>query len=181
MPKKKPIDKRLNRLFEDILPKEIAQPKLDARQQTTEEASATASTSIPEPAKPEEIVRRASENDTAISSAFQTGQNIWATLQVVDDTTPRTWSPDEQLLVRQVADQLSLALENARLFQETQTRAEELSVLNEMGRELSTRLEVLAIADVVYRYTSRLMDTENFFIALYDEKNEEKSYPLVFE
>ena len=75
----------------------------------------------------------------------------------------RTWSQDEQLLVKQVADQLSLALENARLFQETQSRAEELSVLNEMGRELSTKLDPAAIAEVVYRYTSRLMDTEQLF------------------
>ena len=99
-----------------------------------------------------------------MSLAFKTGQNNWATLQFVDETTPRSWSQDEQLLVKQVADQLSLALENARLFQETQSRAEELSVLNEMGRELSTKLEVSAIAEVIYRYTSRLMDTRNFFI-----------------
>ncbi|HET6594496.1 MAG TPA: GAF domain-containing protein [Anaerolineales bacterium] len=100
---------------------------------------------------------------------------------MVDEAEQRSWSQDEQLLVKQVADQLSLALENARLFQETQARAEELSVLNEMGRELSTNLDSIAIAEIVYRYTSRLMDTSNFFLALYDEKNEEKIYPLVFE
>ena len=94
---------------------------------------------------------------------------------------PASGARTNNLLVKQVADQLSLALENARLFQETQSRAEELSVLNEMGRELSTKLEAAAIAEVIYRYTSRLMDTRNFFIALYDEKNEEKSYPLAFE
>jgi PAS domain S-box-containing protein len=99
----------------------------------------------------------------------------------MDEAEQRTWSQDEQLLVKQVADQLSLALENARLFQETQARAEELSVLNEMGRELSTKLDPVAIAEIVYRYTSRLMDTSNFFVALYDEKNEEKTYPLAFE
>ncbi len=99
----------------------------------------------------------------------------------MDETEQRAWTQDEQLLVKQVADQLSLALENARLFQETQARAEELSVLNEMGRELSTKLDTTAIAEIVYRYTSRLMDTSNFFVTLYDEKNKEKSYPLVFE
>jgi PAS domain S-box-containing protein len=116
-----------------------------------------------------------------MSLAFQAGQDSWATLQVLDETEERKWSQDEQLLVKQVADQLSLALENARLFQETQSRAEELGVLNEMGRELSAKLEISAIADVVYRFTSRLMDTKNFFIALYDEKTEEKTFPLAFE
>ena len=182
MPKKKPIDKRLNKLFEDLTPEAASQPKNASSKHITEERALPA-TRVPDsqPTRPVEIAKRAAPNEMAMSQAFQTGQNNWATLQVVDETAPRFWSQDEQLLVKQVADQLSLALENARLFQETQSRAEELSVLNEMGRELSTKLEINAIAEVIYRYTSRLMDTKNFFIALYDEKNEEKSYPLVFE
>jgi signal transduction histidine kinase/DNA-binding response OmpR family regulator/PAS domain-containing protein len=182
MPKKKPIDKRLNKLFEDLTPEEAAHPKNASSQRATEERSLPA-TRVPasQPAHPVEVSAPAFSNETPLSLAFEAGQNNWATLQVVDETTSRSWSQDEQLLVKQVADQLSLALENARLFQETQSRAEELSVLNEMGRELSAKLEIAAIAEVIYRYTSRLMDTRNFYIALYDEKNEEKSYPLVFE
>jgi signal transduction histidine kinase/DNA-binding response OmpR family regulator/PAS domain-containing protein len=182
MPKKKPIDKRLNKLFEDLTAEEAAQPKNASNKRATEERSLPA-TRVPasQPARSVDVAKRAQPNEMALSLAFQAGQNNWATLQVVDENASRSWNQDEQLLVKQVADQLSLALENARLFQETQARAEELSVLNEMGRELSAKLEVAAIAEVIYRYTSRLMDTRNFFIALYDEKNEEKSYPLVFE
>src|SRR6185295_11856429 len=170
------------KLFEDLTPEAASQPKNASSKHITEERALPA-TRVPDsqPTRPVEIAKRAAPNEMAMSQAFQTGQNNWATLQVVDETAPRFWSQDEQLLVKQVADQLSLALENARLFQETQSRAEELSVLNEMGRELSTKLDAMAISEVVYRYTSRLMDTSNFFVALYDEKNEEKSYPLVFE
>ena len=39
---------------------------------------------------------------------------------MLDETNQREWTPDEELLVKQVSDQLSLALENARLFQEAQ-------------------------------------------------------------
>jgi PAS domain S-box-containing protein len=184
MPKKKPIDKRLKNLFEDVKPEQTpAELKPGPIQRASEEKHLP-----PTKPKPGHVERRVvemassvSKPPTALSLAFQAGQNSWATLQVVDETEPRIWSQDEQLLVKQVADQLSLALENARLFQETQARAEELSVLNEMGRELSTKLDTGAIAEVVYRYTSRLMDTNNFFVALYDEKNQEKSYPLVYE
>jgi GAF domain-containing protein len=109
------------------------------------------------------------------------GQNNWAVLHVADDMPNRHWTDDERLLVEQVADQLSLALENARLFQETQSRAEELVVLNEMGNELSTQLDLVGIANAIYRHTSRLLDTKNFYIALYDEKTNEKSYPIAFE
>ncbi|HET9588604.1 MAG TPA: GAF domain-containing protein, partial [Anaerolineales bacterium] len=183
MPKKKPIAKRLNRLFEDMTPEETAaQPTPVTRQDVNgDKTPSSAKATTPQFTRPLDAVRPASQNELAISLAFQTGENQWATLQVIDETAPRAWSQDEQLLVKQVADQLSLALENARLFQETQSRAEELSVLNEMGREISTKLEISAIAEVIYRYTSRLMDTKNFFVALFDEKTEEKSYPLVLE
>jgi PAS domain S-box-containing protein len=51
---------------------------------------------------------------------FQTGDRDWSTLRILDDTQERSWTSDEQLLVKQVVDQLSLAMENARLFQEAQ-------------------------------------------------------------
>ncbi|HET8562244.1 MAG TPA: GAF domain-containing protein, partial [Candidatus Binatia bacterium] len=183
MPKKKPTGNRLDKLFEDITPEEAAaQPADIARKDASgTKASPGLDAQLRPSTRPMEAFTRAAQDDLALSLALQTGQNNWGTLQVVDETAPRAWSQDEQLLVQQVADQLSLALENARLFQETQSRAEELSVLNEMGRELSAKLEISAIAEVVHRYTSRLMDTRNFFVALYDEKTEEKSYPLAFE
>jgi PAS domain S-box-containing protein len=184
MPKKKPIDKRLKNLFEDVKPEKSPAEFKPALAKRASEDNHLQSIE----AKPERIERQSveiaspvSKPSSALSLAFQAGQNSWATLQVVDETEQRSWSQEEQLLVKQVADQLSLALENARLFQETQARAEELSVLNEMGRELSTKLDTTTIAEVVYRFTSRLMDTSYFFVALYDEKNEEKSYPLAFE
>ena len=179
MPKKKPIDKRLKNLFEGVRPEQTpAEFKPAPMPRVPEEnpQQAVQAKPITEIQRPVMAASPAPEPTSAMSLAFQAGQNSWATLQVLDESEARTWSQDEQLLVKQVADQLSLALENARLFQETQARAEELTVLNEMGRELSTQLEVTAIAEIVYRYTSRLMDTSNFYVALYDEKNEEKSY-----
>jgi PAS domain S-box-containing protein len=184
MPKKKPIDKRLKKLFEDVKPEQapaeikpaspqrapaenISQPILMRQSQAAGQTTQFSS--------------NLSQTDSIMTLAFQAGQNSWATLQVMDEAEARTWTQDEQLLVKQVADQLSLALENARLFQETQRRAEELAVLNELGNELSTKLDPKGIADVIYKYTSRLMNTENFYVALYDEKNDEKSYPLAFE
>ncbi len=184
MPKKKPIDKRLKNLFEDVKPEPApAEFKPAPAKSASDEQHLQPGESkpLPKERRTMEMANAVSPSSSALSLAFQAGQNSWATLQVVDETKERAWSQDEQLLVKQVADQLSLALENARLFQETQARAEELSVLNEMGRELSTKLDTVAIAEVVYRHTGRLMDTSNFFLALYDEKNEEKSYPLAFE
>ncbi len=143
MPKKKPIAKRLKNLFEDVKPEQAPAEFKPARHTRALEETPLQpieSKPITKATRPVEGVSHVSHANSVMSLAFQAGQESWATLQVLDEAEQRKWTQDEQLLVKQVADQLSLALENARLFQETQSRAEELSVLNEMGRELSTKL-----------------------------------------
>ena len=194
MPKKKPIAKRLNKLFQDITPESPAEPQpaakapeqAPAKRAPVEKSAATPTETVPA-ARAQRALQPVSADavpildSTKMSLAFQSGQNTWATLQVVDEAQERHWSPDEQLLVKQVTDQLTLALENARLFQETQSRAEELAVLNEMGNDLATLLDSKAIAEVIHKYTSRLMDTRFFYVALYDETTQEKTYPIAYE
>ncbi|MBN2548961.1 MAG: GAF domain-containing protein [Anaerolineales bacterium] len=76
-------------------------------------------------------------------------------LEVMDDTPQRTWSEDEILLVEQVTDQLSLALENARLFQETQSALQALAVSERYQKSVAqavttlTERGIAALADVL--------------------------------
>ncbi|CAG1012391.1 partial two-component system, NarL family, sensor histidine kinase EvgS, partial [Anaerolineales bacterium] len=61
-------------------------------------------------------------NNSTISTFtvdIQSGYQDWAALRILNEEQ-RQWAPDDELLVKQVTDQLSLALENARLFQEAQ-------------------------------------------------------------
>ncbi|RJP51107.1 MAG: PAS domain S-box protein [Anaerolineaceae bacterium] len=191
---KKPTSKRLDKLFEGMQD-EQAQPADKAKKKSSirssekrppvsaaqpvstrplPRATVTQTKALPPMEESVAVAQRGGAGSpSSLSLAFQMDNRNWATLQVVDESAAREWSSDEQLLVKQVADELSEALESARLFQETRSRAEELSVLNEMGRELTTLFSVDAIAETVYKYASRLMDTTNFFIALYDEARQE--------
>ena len=119
--------------------------------------------------------------DTPASMAlvFRTPEQDWSQLQVVAETPGRSWGPDDQLLVKQVVDQLTLALQNAQLFQQTQRQNSDLAVLNELGRTLVTLLDREQILETVYKFTSKLMDTENFFVAQYNDQTEEFTFPFV--
>ena len=147
MSKKPKIDKRLDKLFKDIVP-EQSDSKSQDKPNVHKEAppppaeSLRASEPLPQPAwkktetiplskpvkslvpalvAPEPAVALENENTTSSYSVnIQTGYQDWATLRVLDEVNQREWTPDEELLVKQVSDQLSLALENARLFQEAQ-------------------------------------------------------------
>ena len=108
------------------------------------------------------------------------GQPIGA-LAVEPPPGGRPWNEEEIALVESVATQLALAIENARLFEQTQARAEEQTVLAEMGRVLTTMLDVEAVIESIYRHTSRLMDTTNLYIALYHPEQDRVSFALYVE
>ena len=89
---------------------------------------------------------------------------------------------EEDISVLQtMADQVANALQNANLFNQTQQNAAELSILNEMSLALSRQLDVNDIIQTIHQYTSQLMDTSYFFVALYDSDDEMVSFPFVVE
>ncbi len=94
-------------------------------------------------------------------------------LQIADDTPGRRWSDDERHLVEQVADQLSLALENANLFQAEQRRASELNTLVEFSRLISQNLDLEEVYTTAHQLIGRLMPTESFIINLLDSQKDE--------
>lgn len=77
-----------------------------------------------------------------------------------------------------MADQVSNSIDNVSLFEQTQERAEELSVLNEMARAFTQTLDTDTMIENIHVYTSRLMDARNFFVALYDKEADELYFPL---
>ena len=173
MPKKKPIDKRLEKLFEDVKPEQApARPKAAPQKRAPEKKASPPAEAAPRKQTPQsvELTNQVYQANSVMSLAFQAGQNSWATLQVMDETAQRKWSHDEQLLVKQVADQLSLALENAHLFQETQRRAQETAALAEVGREISATLEIETVLERIATYAKSLLQAESSAVYLPDSQ-----------
>jgi PAS domain S-box-containing protein len=160
MPKKPKTDKRLDKLFKEIQPEEnVSKPKRKPR--VKEEAPPPALDPKPVAQNTEssispKTVRRhtatlfppdvmppiQAPSPSVYSVNIQTGDQDWSTFRLLDDTQQRHWTTDEQLLIKQVTDQLSLALENARLFQETQKRAQELATVNQVVSSVAGSLDL---------------------------------------
>jgi GAF domain-containing protein len=90
----------------------------------------------------------------------------------------KRFSKTELDFLESLAQQAAIAVENARLFEETQVRAEELAVLNQMARELSAEMNITRLSETAFEYISKLIDTTNFFISIYNEKKEMLEFPL---
>jgi signal transduction histidine kinase/CheY-like chemotaxis protein len=88
----------------------------------------------------------------ALSTLFEEG-NSNLLLEFLDEDPYRAWSENERLLVEQVADQLSLALENARLFEQTQLALAETAVLYQASAELSAAQDFSQILATLQTHT----------------------------
>jgi GAF domain-containing protein len=164
---------RLNKLFEEISKEAENQGQSSALGEGKSPKDVVKSPSIPSPSElPDtfsqtdisfhkddsaELNGRSAPISTMLSTAFRTDEKNWATLKIVDETEERVWGSEEQMLVKQVADQLSLALENARLFQESQRRASEMTALAEVAREISATLELQNILDRIAQRANEIL------------------------
>ena len=77
------------------------------------------------------------------------------------------------LFVDDVQGRKEEELERERLLKDAERLASEMAVLNELSRALTTRLSLRDVLEETYRQASRLVDTSNFFIALYHPEKEE--------
>jgi GAF domain-containing protein len=93
----------------------------------------------------------------------------------------RAFNQDDLAFVVTVASQAAIAINNARLFQERGRRIEELATFNEIGQALSAATRLDDLVELIYRQTSRLLNTTNFYIAVYDEERGKIEFPLVYE
>ncbi|MBX3038217.1 MAG: GAF domain-containing protein [Anaerolineales bacterium] len=192
MSKKQKTNKRLDKLFQDIQPenndsgkktkppvkKEAVVPpplstpkpvsKSDASSLTPSKLPAIKQTS--KLVLPEIVAPMPDSNGGSIYAAnFQVSESDWATLRLIDETGNRAWTTDEQLLIKQVTDQLSLALENARLFQETQRRAQELTVVNQVVSSVSASLDLKNTLQTIADNLAQLLNAGHVGITLMNE------------
>src|SRR4030088_2336413 len=80
------------------------------------------------------------------------------------------FTPDQQNILTLLASRLAVAIENARLYQKERTQAETLLLLNEVGRETSSVLDVEELLRRAAEQTKRVIDYQILSFMLYDEK-----------
>ena len=101
------------------------------------------------------------------------GERVLGVIVVQDYTNPDAYDPSHQILLATVANQAAIALENARLFGETQRRVADLAALSDIAKALSSTLNAEALLELIYEQSRRMMYAEDMFIALYDEEHAE--------
>ena len=86
---------------------------------------------------------------------------------------PEPFTEPDLALLSAVGVQLGVAVENARLYGETQRRVEELSLVNEVGRSLVASLELDEVLDAGVRNLARIVDAPDGYLLLADPSGDQ--------
>lgn len=73
---------------------------------------------------------------------------------------------------------ISAALENAQLFNQAQRRADELEILYQAGVAVTSGLDLDRVLVVLYEQCRRVMPSDSFYVALYNEESGLIDFPL---
>ena len=99
----------------------------------------------------------------------------------VDGDQIGQFTPRDAQLVSTFADQVAIAFENARLFGETQQRASQLAVLNEVSRTISKLSDLDTVLETIFEQAQNSLQVNFFFISLFDNEKNMLSFPLMYD
>ncbi len=94
-------------------------------------------------------------------------------LDVIDTNPARTFSQEDEWLLSLFANQAAIALHNARLFADLEQRVIQLDALRRIGQAVDLRQNLDDLLALIYEQTKRVMEADNFYVALYNPERQE--------
>lgn len=95
--------------------------------------------------------------------------------------TPNFYHQTHADRLKVFADQVAIAVENARLLEEAQQRADQLSTLLDIGLAVNSGLEMDKLLRALLEKCKRVLPIEAFYIATYDHETGMIGFPLFYD
>jgi diguanylate cyclase (GGDEF)-like protein/PAS domain S-box-containing protein len=100
---------------------------------------------------------------------------------IVDDQKTGSFTPEEVRLVSLFTDQAAIAIENARLLEETNRQVEQLGIINRISLAITSGLDMNHVLKTLHEQCQQVAPSDVFYVALYDETSSLINIPLYYE
>jgi PAS domain S-box-containing protein len=118
-------------------------------------------------------VQQYAQLHASLSAPLQVRGQLVGVISVASTDPDRQFEDADLRLLNLFAHQAAIAIENARLFTETERHAAEMATLTEIGKALSSTLRVDEVVKLIYEQTRRVIPGEDMIIQLHDEERDE--------
>jgi GAF domain-containing protein len=96
----------------------------------------------------------------------------------VQDTQLNAFDETDLLAMETLADQIAVAIENARLFGEAKRRFEETTALHQTSLDITAKLEMMELLKSIVERAVTLLEAEGGGICLYDPEREDLRWAI---
>ena len=135
-----------------------------------------------------EIVPGTASSKSLLFVPLLVGNTLKGYISLQNIDRENAFNDSDVRLLQTLANSMSVALENARLFDETQRllketeqRAAELAIINSVQQGLASKLDMQAIYDLVGNKICEIFSLQTCFIMLYDQEKDTEYYPFIVE
>jgi GAF domain-containing protein len=126
---------------------------------------------VPDVAQSEEWIPSKLLPDTKaeMTVPIASGDNVFGVLDVQHDVVNGLTSQDVQLL-QAVANQVAVALQNARLYANTQEQAQQEAVVNAIGQQIQQANTMAKVLQIAAQELGRSLDVERVTVQIHRNK-----------
>ncbi|MCC6442643.1 MAG: GAF domain-containing sensor histidine kinase [Armatimonadetes bacterium] len=114
------------------------------------------------------------------SIPLQAQDRVLGVMSIASEPGAAFSAEDIQLLTT-ISHQIGVAIENARLYEETRRRVEEIESIHRVGLAVTSSLDLAEVLSLIWEQVSRLMSAQTFYIALCDEAEQKLHFALLVE
>ncbi len=115
------------------------------------------------------VIAGTNSEKSAILVPLVAGDQARGLISLSDMEREHAFGDSDVRLLQTLANTMSVALENARLFDETQRRTREAAALAEVGRDISSTLDLALVMDRIAHHAKELLGADSSAIFLPDE------------
>jgi diguanylate cyclase (GGDEF)-like protein len=84
-------------------------------------------------------------------------------------------------ILNTLASQVSVSIYNSQLFQESQTRADQLAMLNEVSRAIGSTIDLDALLELIYQQLRKVLASDTYFVALYHSEDKTQDIRILVD
>jgi PAS domain S-box-containing protein len=109
------------------------------------------------------------------------GDDVIGVLSVQDTEREGLFGEADIRLLSTIAANVGVAISNARLFQETELRADELATINNVSRDIAAQMDVSAMSAALVDRLQAAFNSDNAYLAIYDRASNMISIPAMVD
>ena len=111
------------------------------------------------------------ETQAELAVPLQVGKRIVGVLDVQSDYC-NAFNQEDVIVLQILGNQIGIAIENARLFEETKRRYQAMTALHEVSLDMIGQLDMAAFLEALLRRGTNLLGAQAGSLYLYDEQSE---------